>query len=177
MQKKRGWILALSVLVVMGSFGCRRWRGAPDDDDFPPAYLEHGWHGSPDFRHGDDPLARRFDYSRTLDVHFDDVLFGFDSSQVTSGEQSKIEEVAAYMRRHPQAKAIVEGHTCDIGSREYNMALGERRALAARAYLVQLGIEPARIQTLSYGKENPLHHGTSEAERRLNRRAAFKMVE
>lgn len=177
MQNKKGLIFALSVLVVLGSFGCRRWPGATDAEDFPPAHLDNGWHGSPGFRHDDDPLAQRFDYSRALDIRFDDVLFGFDSSQVTSGEQSKVEEVAAYMRRNPQSKVVIEGHTCDIGSREYNMALGERRALAARAYLVQLGIDPARIQTLSYGKENPLHHGEGEAERRLNRRAAFKMVE
>ncbi len=176
MQKKRGLVFALLVLVVLGSVGCRRWRSDPDHD-MPPAHLDQDWIGSPDFRYDDDPLADRFGYTRTLDVQFDDVLFGFDSSQVASGEQPKIEEVAAYMRRNPNSKVIIEGHTCDIGSREYNMALGERRALAARAYLIQLGIETARIQTLSYGKENPLVFGTSEAERRLNRRAAFNMVE
>ncbi len=176
MDKKRCLVIALTVVVALGSFGCG-WRRGKDVDDFPPAHLDAGWPGSADFRFDDDPLAQRFGYTQTLDVHFENVLFGFDSSQIASGEQSKIEDVANYMRRNPNVKAIIEGHTCDIGSREYNMALGERRALAARAYLVQLGIEPARIQTLSYGEENPLHFGTSEAERRLNRRAAFNMVQ
>ncbi len=175
MDTSKGMVLALTLVLLAGSFGCGRFRRT-DAGDMPPAHLDPDWRGSPDFRVGEDALDERFAFAETLDLQFEDILFGFDSSQVAAGERAKIEQVAAYLQRNPNVKIIVEGHTCDIGNREYNMALGERRALAARAYLVQLGIEPARVQTLSYGQENPRHFGASEAERRLNRRVAFRLV-
>ena len=68
---------------------------------------------------------------------------------------------------------MIEGHTCNIGTAEYNLALGERRAAEVRNYLVRRGIAPGRLTTVSYGEERPAHDNGEEATRRLNRRAAF----
>ncbi len=175
MNKKHWLWIAVVVLTAAMVSGCG-WRRGRKADDFAAADLDPDWTGSIDFLGEEDFLDDRFGYTEVLDVRFEDVVFGFDSSQITSSEQFKADAVADYMQRNSGVKVIIEGHTCDIGSREYNMALGERRALAARAYLVQRGINSARIQTLSYGKENPLHFGDSEDARRRNRRAAFVLV-
>lgn len=108
-----------------------------------------------------------------IEGQFDSVLFAFDSSQIQESERPKLEEVARHMRRNPNAMVIVEGHTDERGSREYNLSLGERRALAARAYLVGLGIDGSRIQTSSYGAERPVDPRHNEEAWRLNRRSEF----
>ncbi len=107
---------------------------------------------------------------------FDDVHFEFDSSTVRAEYHSALEENARALQADSTLRVQVEGHCDNRGTSEYNMALGERRALAARAFLVQWGIEPGRIQTRSFGKENQLHAGSGESARRLNRRAEFVMV-
>ena len=73
-------------------------------------------------------------------------------------------------------RVIIEGHADERGTREYNLALGERRANAVKNYLVALGIAPERIETISYGKERPAVLGTGEAVWRLNRRAVTKVI-
>lgn len=174
MKKNKLLGVVLLIMLVASVTGCR--RGPKDGVGFGPAVIDPDWDGSIDYIDGEGMLGDRFSYGEVIDIRFEHVLFGFDSSQVAAGEQPKLEQVAAYMRDRPDVKLIVDGHTCDVGSREYNMALGERRALAARAFLVQWGIEPGRIQTRSFGKENQLHAGSSESARRLNRRADFVMV-
>jgi peptidoglycan-associated lipoprotein len=101
------------------------------------------------------------------------VLFAYDSSQINPGERSKIEEVADHLRRNSSVGVIVEGHCDERGSREYNLALGERRALAVRAYLIGLGIDGGRIQTKSYGEEKPAAYGHDEESWSMNRRGEF----
>ena len=104
---------------------------------------------------------------------FEPVYFEYDSSQIGESEQFKLDQVAEYMRKGQDVGIIVEGHTDERGSREYNVALGERRALAARAYLIGLGIDGNRIQTKSYGEESPVAFGHDEASWALNRRGEF----
>lgn len=104
---------------------------------------------------------------------FENVLFAYDMAQIDQQERAKIEKVAQYLRRNAGVGVIVEGHCDERGSREYNMALGERRALAVRAYLIGLGIDPDIIQTVSYGEEKPLLFGHDEESWRVNRRAEF----
>jgi len=110
-------------------------------------------------------------------VTFDSVLFEYDSAQVSPSERQKIEDVAAYLRDNSGTSVIVEGHCDERGSREYNMALGERRALAVRAYLIGLGIDGSSIQTKSYGEEDPIKLGHDEETWRMNRRAEFILFE
>lgn len=104
---------------------------------------------------------------------FPAVLFAYDSSQVSASERPKIEAVASHLQQNPDHAVIIEGHCDERGSREYNLALGERRALAVRSYLVGLGIEADRIQTKSMGEEAPATPGHNESAWRLNRRGEF----
>ena len=104
---------------------------------------------------------------------FAPVYFDYDSSMVGSGERSKIEAVHSALRSNAQAGVIVEGHCDERGSREYNLALGERRALAVRAYLIGLGLDAARVQTKSMGEEQPAVFGHDESAWSKNRRVEF----
>ncbi len=83
------------------------------------------------------------------------------------------DEAVAEMEQWHRDTLIVEGHTCDIGTSDYNLALGAKRALAVRDYLIRQGIEPSRVTITSYGEEAPAVRNDSESNRRLNRRAVF----
>lgn len=108
-----------------------------------------------------------------LSVKFENVLFDYDSAQIKESDRAKIEAVADFLKKNAKTGALVEGNCDERGSAEYNMSLGERRALAVRAYLVGLGIDGAIIQTKSNGKEKPVAMGHDEAAWSLNRRAEF----
>lgn len=122
-------------------------------------------------------LGLRSDNLTEIASQFGVVYFDFDSAQVNPGERGKVEAVAEYLRRNTGVGVIVEGHCDERGSNEYNLALGERRALAVRAYLVSLGIDANRIQTKSYGEERPVALGHDEASWAQNRRAEFKLFQ
>ena len=108
-------------------------------------------------------------------VRFSNVAFGYDSYRIADSEISKIEEVGDYMRREQGIRLVNEGHCDERGSREYNISLGEHRALAVRAYLIGLGIDGSRVQTRSFGEESPLDGGHSESAWRVNRRVEFAL--
>jgi len=107
----------------------------------------------------------------------DTVLFAFDSAQIDASEQSKVAAAVLYLKSNASAKVTLEGNCDERGSREYNMALGERRALAVRTVLVNAGIDASRIQTKSYGKEKPKDPGHDEAAWRVNRRVEFALFQ
>jgi peptidoglycan-associated lipoprotein len=98
------------------------------------------------------------------------IYFDFDSSQVRDEFRPVLEAHAKYLIAHPDARVILEGHTDERGSREYNLALGERRAQAVRQVLQVLGVSPQQLQVVSYGKEKPAALGHNEEAWRLNRR-------
>ena len=104
---------------------------------------------------------------------FEPVMFAYDSSQVNPEEAGKVEAVAKYLKKNRSGGVIVEGHGDERGSREYNLALGERRALAIRDYLINLGVDPGSIQTKSLGEEMPADMGHDEGAWRQNRRGVF----
>lgn len=101
----------------------------------------------------------------------DRVFFGYDQHDLTMEGRNTLERQAAWMRQYPNIRVTIEGHADERGTREYNLALGERRAQAARNYLIALGISPSRITTISYGKERPAVVGSNEAAWAQNRRA------
>lgn len=107
---------------------------------------------------------------------YDSVYFDYDSSQIKSSETPKVEAVASAMSSDANMVLIVEGHCDERGSAEYNLALGERRALAVRAYLVGLGVSADRVQTKSFGEEKPADPGTSEEAWSKNRRGEFVVI-
>jgi peptidoglycan-associated lipoprotein len=106
----------------------------------------------------------------------DSVYFDYDSSAIKSGEKSKIENVASYLKANTAVAVKVEGNCDERGTEEYNRALGERRALAVREYLVNSGVAPDRLDTISYGEDRPLAAGHDESAWKQNRRDDFVVL-
>jgi peptidoglycan-associated lipoprotein len=101
-------------------------------------------------------------------VHFD-----YDSTAVKPGEKSKVKAVADYLKANLADAVEIEGHCDERGTEEYNRSLGDRRALALREALAAQGVDPMRVDTISYGKDRPVDTGKSEAAHRKNRRGEF----
>ena len=113
---------------------------------------------------------------KTIDVGplvFEDINFDFDRYDLKSRSRDVLNRIAFTMFDQPELSLVIEGHCDERGSNEYNLALGERRAHAARDYLIEMGVEPHRISTLSYGEEMPLVLAHNEGAWAKNRRAHF----
>jgi len=106
----------------------------------------------------------------------DRVLFALDSYELDAAAKSTLDAQAAWLNQYQQVTITVEGHCDERGTREYNLALGDRRANAAKNYLVSRGIAPSRINTISYGKERPAVQGSDEEAYAQNRRAVTVLV-
>ena len=101
----------------------------------------------------------------------DTVYFDTDKYNIDAADQAALAAQAQWLAKYPGKKATIEGHCDERGTREYNLALGERRANAAKNYLASLGVDPARITTVSYGKERPVALQSTEEAWARNRRA------
>jgi len=120
-----------------------------------------------------DPNLRK-DWPRDREIFkTDTVHFDYDSSVIKADDKAKVAAVAEYIKAHSSDAIEIEGH-CDVrGTEEYNRSLGERRALALREELIQLGVEASRIDTVSYGEDRPVDTGHDEAAYKKNRRGEF----
>ena len=116
-------------------------------------------------------------YQRCTDVNFEAVYFGFDSTVVPQGELGKIDAVAQHLNEKTDRVTVIEGNCDERGSNEYNMTLGEQRAVTIRNYLVQSGISADRIQVRSYGEEKPAVDGHDESAWSRNRRGEFAIFQ
>ena len=103
------------------------------------------------------------------------VYFDYDQSSLTSEAQATLDRQAAFLKASPSFRLIIEGHCDERGTREYNLALGDRRASAVRDYLVAKGINSSRLSTISYGKERPSVGGSNETSYSLNRRSVSRI--
>jgi peptidoglycan-associated lipoprotein len=111
------------------------------------------------------------DFVSQMGPNGDRVFFALNKSDVTDEGQHTLTQQAGYLNAHPEQKVVLEGH-CDVrGSEAYNMGLGERRANAAKNYLVALGVIPTRTEVVSYGKGRPADLGNDETAHAKNRRA------
>lgn len=110
-------------------------------------------------------------------VSSDTVLFGLDQYDIDAQARSILDSQAQWLTRYPNVRVTIEGHADERGTREYNLALGDRRANAASSYLATRGISPSRITTISYGKERPLALGSDEAAWAQNRRAVTVVLQ
>ena len=106
-------------------------------------------------------------------IEFPIIYFDFDRDEIRPSEREAIQQVANYMNTYPELGLIIEGHTDDISTNEYNRALGERRALAAMNAMNEYGVGVERIRTISYGEDAPSAQGTDAQSRALNRRAVM----
>ncbi|SHN55922.1 peptidoglycan-associated lipoprotein Pal [Erythrobacter sanguineus] len=104
------------------------------------------------------------------------IYFDTDRYNVDSQDAAALQAQAQYFARYPQISFTIQGHADERGTREYNLALGERRANAAKNFLVSLGVDPGRIAVVSYGKERPVALGSNEGAWAQNRRAASVII-
>jgi peptidoglycan-associated lipoprotein len=111
----------------------------------------------------------------TLVVALETIHFAFDQHTLTTESREILSQNAVLLQTNPKLNIDIEGHCDERGSDEYNLALGARRAQAARDYMVSLGVAPERVATISYGEEMPLDPSTGEEAWAKNRRAAFKL--
>ena len=101
----------------------------------------------------------------------DRVYFGYDSSELDSDAQELLQDQVAWLKQYSDVSVIIEGHCDERGTREYNLALGEKRAQAVKNYLISLGISSDRVSTISYGKERPAVVGSNDGAWAQNRRS------
>ncbi|MFA5353217.1 MAG: peptidoglycan-associated lipoprotein Pal [Thermodesulfovibrionales bacterium] len=114
---------------------------------------------------------------REIESGLRDIYFDFDSYAVREDAKPALRKLAAALSRDKKLKAIIEGYCDDRGTTEYNLGLGDRRALAVKSYLVSLGIPSSKIETISYGEEKPLCTEQTEDCWTKNRRAHFVLIE
>ena len=124
----------------------------------------------------EDPIASRDIGDINKNSPFQPVFFLFDRSDVDAAAQQALNANAEIMKKYPSWVVTIEGHADERGTAEYNLALGERRAMSARTYLVSLGLSADRLRTVSYGKEFPFDPGHDEAAWAKNRRAQFVLT-
>jgi peptidoglycan-associated lipoprotein len=128
---------------------------------------------------GDIPLPEVEDvvYIEAEPDVFENIHFEFDKYDIRPRDEMILQGIAGWLKDHDAKRVLIEGHCDERGTNEYNMALGEQRALAARRFLVALGIESSRLSTISYGEERPLALGSTEDAWARNRRAHFVVSE
>lgn len=163
---QKSLIAGFVVGSVLFSSGCRT-KGRNGGDMLDPQALP-----------GDFGLGERFEDGTRISVaefSVEPISFDYDSFRINSSEQIKVTKVSEFMKDKREVRLVVEGHCDERGSREYNMSLGEHRALAIRAALIGEGVDNTRIQTRSYGEEKPLDFGHSENSWRVNRRGEFAL--
>jgi peptidoglycan-associated lipoprotein len=107
----------------------------------------------------------------------DTIYFDTDQYNVDSEDAASLRTQAEWLVRYPQKRAMVEGHADERGTRDYNLALGERRANSARNYLVSLGVADSRLRVVSYGEERPANSGADAAAWAQNRRAVTVTID
>ena len=108
---------------------------------------------------------------------YDTIYFDTDRYNIDSEDAAALASQAQWLMRYPNKRATIEGHCDERGTREYNLALGERRANAAKTYLASLGVDASRLSTVSYGKERPVALGSDEASWAKNRRAVTVTID
>ena len=167
-MKQLNWKLMMSVALVLAvsviGAGCKTKKPKDDGSTGTTTETTNNRDGLNDI----DQDSLLFGPSGLKAVYFD-----FDSSAVRADQVSVLQANAELLKQVPNAYIQVAGHCDELGTQEYNLALGERRALAVREYLVKLGISGDRIVTISYGEESPADSGSSESAWSLNRRAEF----
>ena len=108
---------------------------------------------------------------------YEDIYFSRGSTQLDSAAQSLLDQKAQWLRNNPGVKVVIEGHTDYRGSKEYNLALGDRRSGAVKSYLMRQGVARERLVAISYGRERPAVAGRTEKDRTNNRRVHLVIEE
>ncbi|HKA53319.1 MAG TPA: peptidoglycan-associated lipoprotein Pal [Candidatus Binatia bacterium] len=168
------WRFGCVLLVAVCMSGCPKKTPPPSGVGPGGAGSEFGEHNIPPS--SQDDLTRRRLGGEGEGGPLQDVHFAYDSFELSSEARDTLRVNGDWLRGNSQAKVEVEGHCDDRGTSEYNLALGAKRAKAARDYLVSLGVSPERLSTISYGEEVPLCHEATESCWAQNRRAHFLVL-
>lgn len=171
-MKKNVQTLALLLLATTALAAC----GKKKIDDIPPQ-ADNTDYGNGQNGNGNDDIAGQVlpgsqeDFLASVGMNGDRVFFDTDRFNIDSADQATLQAQAQWLARYPNKRVVIEGHCDERGTRDYNLALGERRANAAKNYLASLGVDASRIQTVSHGKEKPAAEGSNEQAWAINRRA------
>src|SRR5215510_11559234 len=171
------WRVGGIFLVVLSVSGCPKKTPPPSESTLGPTGggPELGEHALPppsdQGKRVEDRLAGGGESGPLQDIHFN-----YDSFELSSEARDILRSNANWLQSNMQVKVEIEGHCDDRGTVEYNLALGAKRAKAARDYLVSLGISPERMSTISYGEELPLCHDSNESCWQQNRRVHFLVL-
>jgi len=158
--------LAVTVASVLALSACKKEPPA----ELPPA-PQNTATPAPTAALPTGPIPGSQEHFRQIMAGRDTILFDTDMFNIDAEDQAALREQASYLGQFANARATVEGHADERGTREYNLALGERRANAARNYLISLGVAADRLTVVSYGKERPVAVGSNEQAWARNRRA------
>ncbi|HEX8485243.1 peptidoglycan-associated lipoprotein Pal [Sphingomonas sp.] len=168
-----GVLMAATALIAVS--GCSKKR----PETLPPAPLNPAA-GGPERTTSADPVdgavvpGSDADFRRSVSANT--VNFGLDQYDIDSTARAILDSQAEWLAKFPDRRITLEGHCDERGTREYNLALGDRRANAAKNYLVARGVDAARISTISYGKERPLALGSDDESYAQNRRAVTIVI-
>ena len=179
---KRQWVTSVALVGFVGfaMTGCTHsWFGGKKKSTTGELDTIGGNGPGIETTTGDQALPTRDTIAgkEAVTSQLDTVLFDYDSAQIADTERAKVEAAGQTLKTDAKTSLVLEGNCDERGSKEYNMTLGERRALAVRAYLIGLGIDGTRIQTRSYGSEKPKDPAHTEEAWRVNRRVEFVTVQ
>ncbi len=169
MNKRMGWWVIIVAVLFASAAGCS--KKPPAGEMVPPPDRSTRDQVAPSQERTSSEAS---DTSRDVRMTIEDVYFEYDKHTLTPAGRDVLAKNADYLMKNPDVKILIEGHCDERGTREYNLALGDRRASAARDFLVSYGVHPSRVETISYGKERPFDGGHDEAAWAKNRRAHFK---
>jgi peptidoglycan-associated lipoprotein len=177
MTHRTSWLVKGTLLVAALAFtGCGKKAAAPVDADVTtPSTTETGTTGETATPPERDTSHTYADPASLYPGVFVAIHFEFDKYRITDEAKPVLERIASALKEKPTWKVLIEGHCDERGSNEYNLGLGEQRALATKRYLGSLGIEESRFQTVSYGEERPVESGSGESSWAKNRRAEFRV--
>ena len=159
--------LAITVCSAIALSACSKKPPA----ELPPAPQDTSTPTPPPPPRPNGPVPGSQEHFRQVMAGRDTIYFDTDMFNIDAQDQVALREQATYLGQFPNVRATIEGHADERGTREYNIALGERRANAAKNYLVSLGVPADRLSVVSYGKERPVALGSNEQAWARNRRA------
>ena len=183
---KLTYLLAFAVALTLAATGCKNHRtvgvtpikgaptGNPSDTDISTKPYT-GDTGNPQIATAPPELFENMVKDPSALAAYT-IHFAYDSAAIRKSDKSNLQAVADALSRDRSAKLLIEGNCDERGTEEYNRALGERRALAARQALAKLGVDPMRIRTISYGKDKPVDPANNEAAWAKNRRDDFVLL-
>ncbi|MDD3250080.1 MAG: peptidoglycan-associated lipoprotein Pal [Smithella sp.] len=190
---KKHWTVIGLFLIFAFSFtifsGCAENKAVVQDEAIQEQRVAAAQEGAPAAVTVDDEAARKAkeaadreaaraawakkNAEALIDLNLQNIYFDYNTSAIRADAREILKANAEIFTKNSSSKIVVEGHCDERGTAEYNMALGERRAQEAKQYLVNLGIDASRIETISYGKERPLDNRSIEKAWAQNRRAQF----